>query len=134
MFSFVPRIRVVTEVKPWPAVKPTWAHTADIIRRQIFADFIPFVCAHPELVTAGPERDPDGIANSPRVNFSIRSVGVELENPGAISLRSIVGNIRTRTDGDVHLLASGEKTISRVQRPPLRKCAAPPERCALNSS
>src|SRR5207248_10803035 len=103
MFSFVPRIRVVTEVKPWPAIKSAGAHTADVMRWQIFADFIPFVCAHPELVTAGPERVPDGLANPPRVNFSIRSVGVELENPGAISLRTLVAIIRTQTDGGVQL-------------------------------
>src|SRR5207249_6043755 len=65
MFSLVTRIDMVADIKPGPAIKPAGFYTADVIGRQIIAEFIPLVCAHPELVTAGVKCDPDSVSNSP---------------------------------------------------------------------
>src|SRR5438445_13036249 len=67
MFSFVAWIGVVAEVKPRPAIEATGPHTADVIRRQILADFISLVRAHPELVAVRTKCDSHCIADSPRV-------------------------------------------------------------------
>src|SRR6266478_9407269 len=99
------RIRVIADVKPRPSIKTARVDTADVVGRKIFADFIPLIRAHPQLIAAGTKCYSYSIANSPRIDFSIRSVGIELENPRAIGFRSVVGNIRARTDGDVHLFA-----------------------------
>src|SRR5439155_26618118 len=101
MFSFVARIRVIAEVKPRPAIKPAGAHTADVIRRQIFTDLVPLVIAHPEPVAVWAKGDPDGVANSPCVNFSIGTIGVEIENTRAFGLGRIIGILRTRPDRDL---------------------------------
>src|SRR5207253_6253961 len=73
------------------------------------ADFIPLVRAHPKLVAARTKCYSYSIANSPRVNFSIRTIGIELEDSRAIGFRSVVGNIRARTDGGIHFFAIGRK-------------------------
>src|SRR5437870_1935345 len=99
------RIRVIADVKPRPAIKATGTHTADVVGRQIFTNFVALIRAHPQLIAAGTKCYSYSIANSPRIDFSIRSVGIELEDSRAIGFRSVVGNIRARTDGDVHLFA-----------------------------
>src|SRR6266404_660752 len=99
------RIRVIADVKPRPSIKTARVDTADVVGRKIFADFIPLVRAHPKLVAARTKCDSYRVTNSPRVNFSIRTIGIELEDSRAIGFRSVVGNVRTRTDGDVHLFA-----------------------------
>src|SRR5207244_13651573 len=105
VFSLVARILTISDVKPRPAIKSAGTHTADVVGRQILADLVPLVRAHPKLVAAGAKCYSYSIANSPRIDFSIRSVGIELEDSRAIGFRSVVGNIRARTDGDVHLFA-----------------------------
>src|SRR5437867_2078680 len=80
MFSFVVWVRAIADVKPRPAIKPTRTHTADVVGREILADFVPLVRAHPKLIAAGAKRDPDRVANSPRKDFSIRAIGIELED------------------------------------------------------
>src|SRR5437867_6111043 len=84
MFPFVARIGMVANVKPWPAIESAGPDTADVIRRQIVADLVPLVRAHPELVCARPKGDAHGVANSPGINFLLCAIGIELENPGAI--------------------------------------------------
>src|SRR5438132_61451 len=99
------RIRVIADVKPRPSIKTARVDTADVVGRKIFADFIPLVRAHPKLVAARTKCDSYSVADSPCIDFSIRTIGVELEDSRAIGFRSVVGNIRARTDGDVHLFA-----------------------------
>src|SRR5437870_11669907 len=96
---------MIADVKPRPAVKSAGAHTADVVGRQILANFVALIRAHPQLIAAGTKCYSYSIANSPRIDFSIRPIGIELEDARAIGFRSVVGNIRTRTDGDVHLFA-----------------------------
>src|SRR5437879_2468401 len=105
MFSFVVWVRAIADVKPRPAIKAARVDTADVVGRKIFADFIPLVRAHPKLVAAGTKCDSYRVADSPCVNFSISPIRIELEDARAIGFRSVVGNIRARTDGDVHLFA-----------------------------
>src|SRR5437868_2753201 len=105
MFSFVVWVRAIADVKPRPAIKTTGTHTADVVGRQIFTNFVALIRAHPQLIAARTKCDSYRVADSPCVNFSIRSVGIELEDSRAIGFRSVIGNIRARTDGDVHLFA-----------------------------
>src|SRR6267378_696638 len=93
-------IDMVANVEPGPAIKAARAHTADVVGRQILPDFVPLVCAHPELVAAGPKRNPDCVPNSPSVNFLLAAIRIKLENAGTISFRRIVGIIRARADRD----------------------------------
>src|SRR5205814_3167878 len=80
MFALVTRILMISDVIPRPAVKSAGTHAADVVGRQIFADLVPLVCAHPKLVCAWPKRDADGIANSPGVNFLRAAVRIKLED------------------------------------------------------
>src|SRR6266481_1944551 len=103
MFPFVARILMIADVKPRPAIEPAGAHTADVVGRQIVADLVPLISAHPKLGAAGTKCDSYCIANSPRINFSIGPVRSELKDARAIGFRSAIGNVRARTDGDIHL-------------------------------
>src|SRR5438132_8896286 len=107
MFSFVVLVRAIADVKPRPAIKPTGTHTADVVGRKIFADFIPLIRAHPQLIAAGTKCYSYRVANSPSVNFSISPVRVELEDARAIGFRTAIGNVRTRTDRGIHFFAVG---------------------------
>src|SRR5438045_9477124 len=107
MLSFVARILMISDVIPRPAVKSAGTDAADVVGWQIFADLVPFVCAHPQLVCAWPKRDADCIANSPGVNFLRAAVSVKLEDAGAIFFRSLIRHIRARADRDVHFFAIG---------------------------
>src|SRR6266436_7292773 len=99
------RIRVIADVKPRPSIKTARVDTAYVVGRMIFADFIPLVRAHPKLVAARTKCDSYRVADSPCVNFSISPIRIELVNARAIGFRTAIGNIRARTDGDVHLFA-----------------------------
>src|SRR5437667_6204988 len=84
MFPFVARIDMVADVKPRPAIKAARFNTTDVIGRQIFTEFVPLVCAHPELVATRTKCDPDGVSNSPRVHFLSAAIEIEFENARAI--------------------------------------------------
>src|SRR5438874_6867731 len=98
MFPIEAWIDMVADVKPRPAIKAVRFNTADVIGRQIFTEFVPLVCAHPELVAARTKRDPDSVSNSPRINFLTAAIGIEFENARALRFRGIVGIVRTRAD------------------------------------
>src|SRR5881396_2891692 len=87
MFPFVAWIGMVADVKPGPAIKAAGVHTANIIRRQIITELVSLVCAHPELVTSRTKCDPDGVSNSPCINFLPAAIGIEFENTSASQLR-----------------------------------------------
>src|ERR1044072_2997949 len=105
MLSFVARIRVIPNVKPWPAIKAAGTHAADVVRRQVFADLVTFVCAHPEFVRTRTKCDPDSVANAPRVNPLSGAIGIKFEDASTIFFRGFIGNIRALTDRYVHLFA-----------------------------
>src|SRR6266550_7801481 len=109
MLSLVPRILMISDVIPWPAVKSAGTHTADVVGWQIFADLVPLVCAHPKLVCAWPKGDGDGVANSPGVNLLPAAVRIKLEDPRAIFFRSLIRHIRARADRHVHFFTIGRK-------------------------
>src|SRR5439155_20041743 len=132
--SLVVGIGVVSDVKPGPAIKTADAHAADVVWWQILADFVSLVCAHPELIAARSKCDPDGVPNSPRINFLVAGIGVELEDASAICFRVLSESFERDPIETYIFLPSGEKTMSRVQCPPLRRRAAPPESCAPNFS
>src|SRR5262249_46093973 len=98
MLSLVARIMMISDVIPRPSIKSSSTHGADVVWRQIFADFVPLVCAHPKLVCACPKPDADSVANSPGVNVLPGAVGIKLEDARAIFFRSVIRHIRTRTD------------------------------------
>src|SRR5512132_4064734 len=89
MLSLVARILMISDVIPRPAVKSAGTHVADVVGWQIFADLVPLVCAHPQLVCAWPKRDADCVANSPGVNLLSGAVRIELEDARAIFFRSV---------------------------------------------
>src|SRR5215216_5791769 len=107
MLSLVPRILMISDVIPRPAVKSAGTHAADVVWRQIFADLVPLVCAHPQLVCAWPKRDANSVANSPRVNLLSGAVRIKLEDAGAIFFRRVIRHIRTRADRHVHFFTVG---------------------------
>src|SRR5205823_14575665 len=94
MLSFVARILMISDVIPRPAVKSAGTHAADVVGRQIFTNFVALIRAHPQLIAAGTKCYSYSIANSPRIDFSIRTIGIELEDSRALGFRSVVGNIR----------------------------------------
>src|SRR5512132_4515713 len=98
MLSLVAWILMISDVIPRPAVKSAGTHAADVVGRQIFADLVPLICAHPKLVCAWPKRDADGVANSPGVNLLPASVRIKLEDARAIFFRSVIRHIRARAD------------------------------------
>src|SRR4029077_4953858 len=107
MLSLVARILMISDVIPWPAVKSAGPHAADVVGRQIFADLVPFVCAHPKLVCAWPKRDTDRVANSPGINLLPGAVRIKLENARAIFFRSVIRHIRARADRHVPFFTVG---------------------------
>src|SRR5437764_8760088 len=122
---------MIPDIKPRPAIKPAGAQTADVIRRQILADFVALVGAHPELIASRPKCDAHGIADSPREDLSIRAVRIELEDARAVGFRSRVGNIRARTDGDVHLFAVWrEDDIASPMSSAAQMCGATGKTCS----
>src|SRR5205809_3130261 len=102
MLSLVPRILMISDVIPRPAVKSAGTDAADVVGRQIFADLVPLVCAHPKLVCAWSKRDADGVANSPGVNLLRAAVRIKLEDACPICFRSGVRHIRARAYRHVH--------------------------------
>ena len=90
MLSFVPRIVVIAEIEPGPGVEPARLHATDIIRWETFTEIVALVGAHPEFVSSRSESDPDGVPDSPRVNFLRGTVGIEFENAGAICFGRII--------------------------------------------
>src|SRR5213596_2173837 len=109
MLSFVAMILMISDVIPRPAVKSTGTHAADVVGWQIFADLVPLICAHPELVCAWPKRDADSVANSPGVNLLPAAVRTKLEDTRAILFRSVIRHIRARTDRHVHFFTIRRK-------------------------
>src|SRR5262245_381033 len=113
MLSLVARIMMISDVIPRPSIKSSRTHGADVVWRQIFADFVSLVCAHPKLVCTWPKRDADSVANSPGVNFLFSAVRIKLEDARAIFFRSVIRHIRARTDRYVHFFPIGrEKNAS----------------------
>src|SRR5215467_13074035 len=94
MLSLVMRILMISDVIPRPSIKTPTTHTADVVGWQIFADFVPLICAHPKLVCAWPKRDADGVANSPCVNLLPSAVRIKLEDACTIFFRSVIRHIR----------------------------------------
>src|SRR6266480_1255202 len=109
MLSLVARILMISDVIPRPAVKSAGTHAADVVWRQIFADLVPLVCAHPKLVFAWPKRDADGVANSPGVNLLPATVRIKLEDARAIFFRGVIRHIRARADRHVHFFTIRRK-------------------------
>src|SRR5207248_2806516 len=134
MFSFVARIDMVGDIKPGPAIKPAGFDTADVIGGQIIAEFVPFVCAHPKLITAWTKCDPDGISNSPRTNFCPLPSGLNSKMRARSASAALSESFEREPIETYIFLPSGKKTMSRVQCPPLRRKAAPPESFTLNFS
>src|SRR5947207_10516337 len=72
MLSLVPRILVIPDVEPRPAVESAALDVADVIRHQIVAELIAFVRAHPKLVRSWTKLNPDCIPDSPGENIKFR--------------------------------------------------------------
>src|SRR5438132_14154246 len=98
MFALRPRIDVVADVKPGSSIDTAAADTTDVVRRYILTEFVPLVCAHPDLVAAGPKCNPDGVSNSPRINFLAAAVRIEFEYARAVRFGGAIRNIRTRSN------------------------------------
>src|ERR1043166_1828885 len=87
MLPVVPRVLVVAEIEPWPAVESARLHAANVVRHQILAQPVPLVRAHPKLARARAEGDPEGVTDSPGENVAPGAVRIELEDAGAIRFR-----------------------------------------------
>src|SRR4030095_9863950 len=109
MLSLVARILMISDVIPRPAVKSAGTHAADVVGRQIFADLVPLVCAHPKLVCAWPKGDADGVANSPGVNLLLTAVRIKLKDARAIFFRRVIRHIRARSNRYVHFFTVRRK-------------------------
>src|SRR5262245_750064 len=109
MLSLVARVLMISDVIPRPSIKAAGTYAAEVVGRSVFADFVPLVCAHPKLVCAWSKGDADGVSNSPGVNFLPTTVRVKLEDARAIFFRSVIRNIRARTDRDIHFFTIGRK-------------------------
>src|SRR5438270_3815115 len=105
MLAFVPRVLVIADVKPRPAIESAGLHTAYVIRHQIFAEFVALVRAHPELIRSRTKHDANRVPDSPRENILAGPVRIEFENAGAIRFSRVVGHIRERANRDIHLFA-----------------------------
>src|SRR6266513_1647377 len=125
MLSLVPRILVIPDVEPRPAVESTALDVADVIRHQIIAELIAFVRAHPKLVRSWTKLDPDRIPDSPGKNVLAGPVRIELKDPRAIRFRRVVRHVRKRTDRNVHLLSvRRERDVARPMPATAQQSAA----------
>src|SRR5947207_11858990 len=125
MLTFVAGVRVIADVKPRPAIESAALDVADVIRRQIVAELIAFVRAHPKLVRSWTKLDPDRIPNSPGENILAGPVRIELKDPRAIRFRRVVRYIRKRTDRNVHLLSvRRERDVARPMPAAAQQSAA----------
>src|SRR3954447_19515258 len=135
MFPFLMWVGMIADIKPGPAVKSARTHTADVIGRQILADLVPFICTHPELVSTGTKGNSDSVANSPCIDFLIGAPSGLNSKIRARSASAALSETLERDPIETYIfLPSGAKTISRVQWPPLRRCAAPPDKRAPSFS
>src|SRR4051794_14624736 len=104
MFTVVPRVLVIADVIPRPAIESPGAHAADVIGHESVTELVAFVYAHPQVVSPGTKLDADCVANSPGKYLLPRAVRIELEDARAIRLAGVVGGVRGGTDRHVHLL------------------------------
>src|SRR5256714_690903 len=105
MLSFVARVLVISDVEPRPAVESAALDVADVIRHQIVAELVAFVCAHPKLIRSRTKFNPDRIPDSPGKNVLAGAVRVELKDPRAIRLRGVIRYVGERANRNVHLLS-----------------------------
>src|SRR2546421_13036103 len=103
MLAFMPRVLVVADVKPRPAIESARLHAAYVIRDQIFAEFVALVRAHPELIRSRTKHDANRVPDSPRENILPRPVRLELENAGVIRFGCVVAYVGLLADRDVQL-------------------------------
>src|ERR1041385_5823137 len=109
MFPFVPRVLMIANIEPGPAIKTAACDMADVIRHQIVAELVALIRAHPKLVRSGTKLDPDCIPDSPGENILAGPVRIEFKNSSAIRFGRVIRHVRKRTDRDGHLLRSEER-------------------------
>src|SRR5262249_23517505 len=90
MLSLVAWILMISDVIPRPSIKSAGTDTANVVGRQIFADLVAFVRAHPQSVCAWVKGDADRVSDPPGVNFLPAAVRIKFEDARAIFFRSVI--------------------------------------------
>ena len=65
MLAAMPRVLMIANVKPGPAIEAAWLDMTNVIRNEVLAEFVPFIGTHPKLARAWAKCDANGVANSP---------------------------------------------------------------------
>src|SRR5256886_2985057 len=108
MLAGVTRILMTAHVPPRPTVKSAVLHMRDVVRHEIVAQRVAFIDGAPQLTSFRVEGKADTIANAVREDTHRGTVGIELQNVGAIFFRRSriwVIDIGSRANGNEHLLA-----------------------------
>src|SRR5256885_1550940 len=108
MLSGVTRILMAAHVPPRPTVKSAFLHMRDVVGYEIVAQRVAFVDGAPQLTSFRVDGQADTIANAVGEDTHRGTVGIELQNVGAIFFRrSRIGviDIGSRANGNEHLLA-----------------------------
>ena len=114
---------MIADVKPGPTVKAAWGNVADVIRREIVAKSVALICAHPKFVSPGSHLDSDGVADSPRLNFLARAIGIELKMRARSASAASSETLEREPIETYIFFPSVEKMRPRVQWPPPVSCA-----------
>src|SRR6202030_3059919 len=84
--ALVPRILVIADIDPRPAIEPAIAHARDEIGRQIVTEPVALIRRTPEVAGLRLDGEADAIAQPRGEDSQIASIGVQGENVGAIVL------------------------------------------------
>ena len=87
--AVVPRIVVIADIAPGPAVEGARADPCGVVGRQIVAEHVALVDDAPQLVGRRPNGHPRAIAQARRIDAFVAPVGIEGEHIGAQELRSV---------------------------------------------
>src|SRR5216684_1395434 len=123
MLPLMARIVISSDVVPGPSIEAPFLDVGDVIRRQIVPELVAFVDGSPQLAGLRVNRNAHRIADAARINAKTGSIGICLENIGAVVLARIVVHVidvRTRANRDEQLPSiEGKRDVSRPVPPAL---------------
>src|SRR5258708_7779776 len=101
------RVLIRAYVVPGPAIKSAFLNTSYVVRNKVIAEPVALIDRTPKLAGLRMDRDADSVANTGRVDTPACAVRVEFEHIGTIFFAQsrVFVDIRTRSDGNQHLLA-----------------------------
>ncbi len=102
-------IDVLPPVGVGPAVEAAFLNRCQVVRHQVFAQFVAFVDYRPQLTGFRLYRHCGGVAQAGGVGFVGAGFGVDLPDHGAVDLgfHAAFGDVAVGADADIQVLAIG---------------------------